>query len=136
MHAAFNGVKVALIKGDDILVIQRDNKPGLQYAGMWDLPGGGREGDETSFHCAAREIHEELGIALRPRAVQAQKAYPVRASGHAAYFMVATITDEDIDHIVFGDEGQGWKMMPIEDFMASPNVVGVLKTRLQDLYCL
>ena len=48
----FIGVKIALLtNADRLLVIQRDNKSGLQFAGLWDLPGGGREGQETPLEC-------------------------------------------------------------------------------------
>lgn len=30
--------------------------------GMWEIPGGGWEHDEPLAACAARELHEELGI--------------------------------------------------------------------------
>ena len=43
----FHGVKAALLFGDKILVYKRDDKPGLRFANLWDMPGGGREGDET-----------------------------------------------------------------------------------------
>ncbi len=40
----FTGVKFALLVGKNILVILRDNKPGIPWPNMWELPGGGREG--------------------------------------------------------------------------------------------
>ncbi len=48
----FIGVKAALLLDDKIIVIQRDNKPGLPFANLWDLPGGAREAaDETLLAC-------------------------------------------------------------------------------------
>lgn len=32
----------------------------------WFTPGGGREDGESAQECAARELHEETGLALRP----------------------------------------------------------------------
>lgn len=130
---SFTGVKIALIKGDEVLVILRDNKPGLRYANMWDFPGGEHEGDETPFECVAREVDEELSIKLVKSSIIWQKTYPAMHDPNlTAYFMVAMIDDRDIANIVFGDEGQGWKMIKIDDFMADPTVIEPLKGRLND----
>lgn len=129
----FIGVKIALINDDEVLIIRRDNKPGLRFADMWDLPGGGREDSETPFACVAREVREELGIKLKPHGILWEKAYPaIHDPKLKAYFMVANIDDKDVAHVVFGNEGQGWKMISIADFMADPNVIEALKGRLGD----
>ena len=128
----FNGVKIALLNGNDLLMIQRDDKPGLRYAGLWDFPGGARENRETPEECAFREVDEELGITLKPEQVMWSKAHPAMHDKNVkAYFLVAQISDDDIDNIVFGDEGQGWKMFSIDDFLSSDKVVEPLKGRLR-----
>lgn len=127
----FVGVKIALIKDNELLVIQRDNKPNLRYAGLWDFAGGSREDSETPFECVAREVQEELGIDLDKNSIIWEKVHPAMHDPSIdAYFMVAPITDQQIADIVFGDEGQGWKMMGINDFMTSNEVVEPLKGRL------
>ncbi len=129
----FIGVKIALIKDNEVLVIQRDNKPGLRFADMWDFPGGEREDNETPFECVAREVDEELGIKLQPESIIWEKTYPAMHDPNlTAYFMAAKIDDNDIANIVFGDEGQGWKMMKIDDFMPDTTVIEPLKGRLND----
>ncbi|WP_255313895.1 NUDIX hydrolase [Streptococcus equi] len=37
-----------------------------------------------------------------------------------------------IDHIAFGDEGQGYQLMAIDDFLADDRVIPQLKVRLAD----
>lgn len=129
----FTGVKIALIKDDEVLVIQRDNKPGLRFADMWDIPGGERENSETPFECIAREVDEELGIKLVPESIIWNRTYPAMHDPNlTAYFMVAKIDENDVANIVFGDEGQGWKMIKINDFMSDPTVIEPLKGRLND----
>lgn len=129
----FIGVKIALIKGDEVLVILRDDKPGLRYANMWDFPGGAREENETPFECVAREVDEELGIKLALSGIIWEKAYPAMHDPKLlAHFMAAHIDSNDIATIVFGDEGQGWKMIKIDDFMSDPTVIEPLKERLSD----
>ncbi len=129
----FTGVKAALLLGNEVVIIQRDNKPGLPFAGLWDLPGGGREGDESPFECAAREVQEELCIHLNEDNVLWQKPYPsLQNPSQTVYFMVIKVTDTDISSIVLGDEGQGWKRIALDDFVKSSVVVAPLKRRLQD----
>lgn len=43
---AFCGAKIALVCGDRLVAYRRDAKPSIPWPGLWDLPGGGREGEE------------------------------------------------------------------------------------------
>lgn len=47
-------------------------------------------------------------------------------------FLVGKLTQEQFDSIVFGDEGQGYKLMPIEEFLKSKQAVPQLQGRLRD----
>ncbi len=100
---------------------------------MWELPGGGREHDETPEECALREIYEELGIKLLPEAFIYKKEWPaMHDASQKAWFLVAQFTDEMIAGVKFGDEGREWRMMKIEEFLTRDDVVPGLKIRLQD----
>lgn len=56
---------------------------------MWELPGGGREGDESPFECATREVYEELGIHLNEDCLLWSKIYPsMLYEGRQSVFMV------------------------------------------------
>jgi 8-oxo-dGTP diphosphatase len=47
---------------DRVLLARRTE--GRDLAGLWEFPGGKREPDESSEAALARELHEELGIAI------------------------------------------------------------------------
>ena len=126
----FSGAKIALLNGDQILSILRDDIPTIPFPNTWDLPGGGRDGEETPFDCVQREVFEELAITISKDSISWAKVYPGMVDpSKESVFMVGEIIQ---DQIVFGDEGQGWKMMPITDFLDDDQVYGSLKERLRD----
>ena len=129
----FTGCKIALICDGQILTILRDDKPTIPWPNMWELPGGGREGDESPFECAAREVYEELGIHLTEDCLLWSKVYPsMLFEGRQSVFMVGQLSQEQFDSITFGDEGQAYKLMPIEKFLNSKQAVPQLQRRLRD----
>lgn len=129
----FTGSKIALICGDKVLTILRDDKDDIPCPNMWELPGGGREGNESPFECAAREVYEELGIHLTEDCLLWSKIYPsVIFKGKKSVFMVGRLRQEQFDNIIFGDEGQGYKLMPIEEYLNSKQEVPQLQDRLRD----
>ena len=129
----FTGCKIALFCDDRILTILRDDKSNIPYPNTWELPGGGREGDENPFECAAREVFEELGIHLTEDCLLWSKVYPsMLFEGKESVFLVGKLTQEQFDKITFGDEGQGYKLMGIEEFLNSKQAVPQLQGRLRD----
>ena len=129
----FQGCKIALICDGRILTILRDDKPTIPWPNLWELPGGGREGDESPFECAAREVYEELGIHLTEDCLLWSKIYPsMLYEGRQSVFMVGQLRQEQFNSITFGDEGQAYKLMNIEEFLTSSQVVPQLQGRLRD----
>ena len=130
----FTGSKIALICGESVLTILRDDKENIPWPNMWELPGGGREGDESPFECAAREVYEELGIHLTEDLPALEQDFipAMLYEGRQSVFMVGQLRQEQFDNITFGDEGQAYKLMPIEEFLTSSQVVPQLQGRLRD----
>lgn len=129
----FTGCKIALFCEDRILTILRDDKLNIPYPNTWELPGGGREGDESPFECAAREVYEELGIHLTEDCLLWSKVYPsMLFEGKESVFLVGKLRQEQFDSIVFSDEGQGYKLMSIDEFLSSDKVVPQLQDRVRD----
>ena len=129
----FTGSKIALICGDKVLTILRDDKDDIPCPNMWELPGGGREGDESPFECAAREVYEELGIHLTEDCLLWSKVYPsMLFADKQSVFLVGLLTQVQFGSIVFGDEGQGYQLMNVEEFLSSSQVVPQLQDRVRD----
>ena len=86
----FDGAKIAVLTGGRVLCLLRDDRPGLSDAGLWDLPGGGREGAESPEATALRELHEELGLRLAPARIFHRWFY---AAPRPAWFFAADWSD-------------------------------------------
>lgn len=129
----FSGCKIALICDDKLLTILRDDKASIPYPNMWELPGGGREGEETPFECVQREVFEELSLKLEETDIVWAKEYQgMLDPDKTSIFMVGTITQEECANIVFGDEGQAYQMMDVSRFLSDKKVIPQLKDRLSD----
>ena len=129
--ACFHGAKLLLIKGGRLLTYLRDHLPHIPFPAHWDLPGGGREGDETPVECAIRELHEEFGITLTPARLLGHWFSPCQRDGEGSWLFVGELTGAEISGIRFGDEGQDWQMMEIADLLAHPLAVPHFRQRVE-----
>ncbi len=57
-------VAVGVLLQDDGAFLLTSRPPGKVYAGYGEVPGGKLEADETVQQALARELHEEIGIAI------------------------------------------------------------------------
>jgi 8-oxo-dGTP diphosphatase len=117
----FSGTKIALFLGDDLLVMRRDNRPDIPYPGHLDLPGGGREGQETPQQCILRETAEEVGLCLHPRDLVWSHRY-LRPRGWV-WFFAAHLPAAATAQVRFGSEGTGWTLMAPEAYCRDPSAV-------------
>ena len=132
---SFQGVKVALINNGKVLTVLRDNIPNIPYPNMWDLAGGGRENEESPYETMRREVLEELNIDIPESNVVWVKHYEsVTKPGKKSVFMVANISDHQIESIKFGEEGQGYKMVTFQEFLDNKDVIDQLKHRFLDYW--
>lgn len=131
----FQGVKVALINNGKVLTILRDNIPNIPYPNMWDLAGGGRENEESPYETMRREVLEELNIDIPKSNVVWVKHYEsVTKPGKKSVFMVANISDHQVESIKFEEEGQGYKMVTFQEFLDNKDVIEQLKHRFLDYW--
>jgi len=133
MAEEFNGAKVALFVGEQLLITLRDNKPGIPFPNMWDFPGGGREGSETPFETMARETLEEVSLVVTKEAVIWERRYMwVSTAKEPSWFFVARVPAAMQAQIVLGDEGQDWKLVTPETYLDMPGTIPNLVHRLKD----
>jgi 8-oxo-dGTP diphosphatase len=126
----FTGAKAALFCGDAVLTYLRDEKPGLRWPGLWDLPGGGREGVEGPEDCLMRELEEEFGLRLQPDRLVWRRVFPSMVeAGRQSVFFGGWLDRPEVDRIRFGDEGQGWELMPVSAFLDHGQAVPEMQRR-------
>ncbi len=129
----FSGSKVALFLGDQLLITLRDDYDHIPFPNVWDFPGGARDDDETPFETLAREVMEEVGLVLPRDALLWERQFPAAGNPDAKiWFFVAQMPAGTEDDIVFGDEGQGWKLVSLAAFMAMDQVVPTFAGRLTE----
>ena len=93
----FVGAKAAFFCGSTVLTYLRDDLPGLGWADHWDLPGGGREGDEDPATCLLRELDEEFGLRLPPDRLIWQRIFPSMANpARPSVFFAGHLTRAEI----------------------------------------
>jgi 8-oxo-dGTP diphosphatase len=130
MSENFTGCKLAYIYNDTLLVYKRDDFQSIPFPGLWDLPGGGREDDESPEECVLRELEEEFSMTFPASRFVYKKKVPNHSNDGNSFFFVALGEESEINSISFGDEGQYWKLMPIQDYLSHPKAIPVLIDRL------
>ncbi len=127
----FNGAKGLVFLGDKILIYRRDNKTNYLPLHI-DLPGGGREKDESPFESFKREIKEEFGIDIEKNEIEFSCAIPsVVEPNKKSYFIVARTLRFKPEDIVFGDEGTEWMLMTPEEFIKRPDGIERQQKRVE-----
>lgn len=132
MDFDFVGAKVALVCEGALLTYLRDDHDGLPWRNCWDLPGGGREGDESPEACLLREVHEEFGLILPPDRLIWRRVWPSMLDpARRSVFFAGRLGVAEVAAVRFGCEGQCWRMMPVAAFLAHPAGVPEMQRRAQ-----
>ena len=126
----FHGAKLAILVGDQIITLLRDDLPGLDYANHWDLPGGGREGHESPTDCVLRELNEELGLVFCD--ADLHHGFECHTKTGVSWFFVSKQQELDPLRVVLGTEGQGWQLAKTKWFLNDALAVPVLVSRLRN----
>lgn len=99
--------KALVIYKKKLLLILRDNIPGLKDANKWSLPGGSLESGENHREALTRELKEEIGIAPKNFAYLGNISVLFLIK-HV--FFIARLSSTEFKRVKLGDEGQklGW----------------------------
>ena len=127
----FHGCKIALLHGNQMVVMLRDDRPDIPFPNMWDMLGGGRDGDEVPEQTIRREVLEEVGIEQFEIVATRQKDSHTKP-GTPAWFFVGQVTADQIAKMRLGDEGQDCRLMPVAQFLSDPQAIGFQKQWLAD----
>ena len=130
MIEPFVGAKLAILVGERLVAILRDDIPTIPYPNHWDLPGGGREGHETPVETALRETNEEMGLSFEPNELNWSKCFPTGDS--IEWLFVTEQPQFDPDQVQFGNEGQCWQLMPIDNFLNQARAIPHQQERLRE----
>ncbi|MCP5038658.1 MAG: NUDIX domain-containing protein, partial [Rhodobacteraceae bacterium] len=118
------GAKLVLLIAGKLLTMLRDDTPDIPFPGHWDLPGGGREGPESPEDCILRELEEEFGLKLtQENLIWKKQSASVQRPGGFSYYFGANLSQELAGDIVFGDEGQEWRLVTPDWFISHPMAV-------------
>lgn len=128
---AFLGAKAALLLGDRLALILRDDIPTIPWPAHWDLPGGGREGDETPWQTLAREVDEELGLDIGPAEVLWRAEMAAAQGPGRVWFYALRLPRRAVRNVLFGDEGSAWGLVSPDRALALPKLVPVMGARLR-----
>ena len=127
--SAFSGAKLLLFLDDAIAVMLRDDKPGIPFPGLWDFPGGGREGDETPQDCILRETEEEIGIKLANTDLVWSRSF--EGPAHVTWLFAAHLSHCMSDRLSLGEEGQRLELMTPAQYIGHPQNIPHLADRLR-----
>lgn len=113
-----NVVAAIIVREGSILICQR--KPGGEYGGKWEFPGGKVEPDEDFRAALARELEEELAIraVIGPEVDRYEYGYPGRSAIQLIFYKV-TVFEGQPQNLIF--EQIQWERaenLPAYDFLA------------------
>ncbi|SPF79317.1 hypothetical protein ALP8811_03258 [Aliiroseovarius pelagivivens] len=128
----YMGAKLVLLMGGKLVTILRDDRPDIPYPDMWDMPGGGPEPGETPEDCVLRETCEELSLVISPdQLIWKQRFESPHVAGTFSWWFGAVLPETARDQIQLGDEGQCWRLVAPEDWLADPRSIAYFKPRVQ-----
>lgn len=128
--AQVKGAKILVMRGDETLIYCRDTDAGIVFPGLWDVPGGKVEPEETPRDCALRELAEETGLEIAPDRLSALSIYTPRPGVRVALFRL-DLRPGETAALRIGAEGHSWRFEPLARFLARTDSVPPLARALR-----
>lgn len=114
-----DGASIAVFKNRRILLVKRGRAP---FAGLWSLPGGKLEGDETPRDAARRELKEETGIEAEVDGVV--DTVRVAAGEGTTYRLTVFYGRATAGRLKAGSDSEAAVWVPLDDIDALPMTEG------------
>lgn len=108
-----------------ILMVLRDNKPGLPDANTWTFPGGQMAIGENFLETMKRELQEEISLVPKDITEIGLIINAVTRSQHHTY--VVRLTPEEAGAVKLGNEGQDLKLFTFSEMQEIPQAKYVSK---------
>jgi 8-oxo-dGTP diphosphatase len=105
-----------------ILLQQRDDTPGLPFAGYWSMPGGKVEDGETPDEAIHRELVEEIELHVPLKLWKVYKRPGPNLTVIVQYVYTGRITQEV--HYLAVNEGQALRYVDSHEFSELPIAYG------------
>ena len=118
---------------NEVLLLLRDDKSGLEFANFWTLPGGRVEERETPEMAAHRELLEETGLELP---LSPWKTYKRRHQSRdlvVRQHVYVGQTDREVQDLMLG-EGQALRYFSQKEVVSLPIAYG-FDTLLREFFC-
>jgi 8-oxo-dGTP diphosphatase len=125
-------VAVGILVAADGRFLLTSRPAGKVYAGYWEFPGGKLEPGETVAQALARELAEELGIALDPADVQLWKQQMVDYPHALVRLNFCKLTVWQGELHMLEQQQAAWQYLPVTVSPVLPGTVPVLAWLAQE----
>jgi ADP-ribose pyrophosphatase YjhB (NUDIX family) len=117
-----DGASIAVLKERCVLLVRRAQPP---YAGLWSLPGGKTEANETAGDTVRRELKEETGIEVEIEGVvDTVKIVPDEADGGATYRLTVFYGHPTGGNLKAGGDAEAAEWVHLDDVDELPMTPG------------
>ncbi|MDO8570801.1 MAG: NUDIX domain-containing protein [Candidatus Daviesbacteria bacterium] len=106
------GAKAFVVYNKKLLLILRDNNPGISFPNTWNLPGGGIEEGESGLETIRRELQEEIGVVPENILELGQQTFE---DGSILFRYLAKLTMDEYQNLKLGNEGQKMDFFSVDE---------------------
>ena len=100
-------VKGVVIRGDKVVLLRNERDE-------WELPGGKLELSESPEECLAREIAEELQLAIEPESILDSWVYTIASGVHVLVIAYGCV-ESSLGEAVLSDEHKELRWFPLAE---------------------
>ena len=114
-------VAIAIVIDERVILVRRSSTSTVG-AGMWQIPGGKVDEQETPLYAAQREVQEELNLDIDKTALKLIsdiKTKNIKDNNDMSLLLYTYPADEMLlPNIVLNDENEEWELVPISSIMS------------------